>query len=260
MKLYTYILAACAAAISLGACNDIGPNDRFIELPPVEAQRVVLLEEYTGQKCVNCPTAHEVIENLLAQYADTLIVVSIHGGGDANSYNESKFPAFGLANEQSEAYVKAAGIGAFPKGVVNRATGVQSKDEWAASIREQKARPSNLEMTLAREFNADSTAMTITANLSAEAKIDGYLQLWIVESGIVAPQYLPDGSTNRRYVHNHVFRSAVNGQNGERIALAPREDAAIEHNIELKENWKAANLSVVAFVYNENGVMQACQL
>lgn len=259
MKISTYTLAALAASAMLAACNDIGEDERYIELPAVEAQRVVLLEEYTGQKCVNCPKAHEVIEDLTKQYGDTLLVVSIHGGGDANSYSEAKFPAFGLANEQSEAYVKAAGIDAFPKGVVNRATGRQSKDEWAASVRQQKARPSTLKMAAACEFNADSTVLNITTTLSPEASIDGQLQLWIVESGIVAPQFLSDGSTDRRYVHNHVFRAAVNGISGEKVALSPREPLVLEHSINIKENWKAANLSVVAFVYNDSGVLQACK-
>lgn len=259
MKISAYTLAAFAALSTLVGCNDIGSDDRFIELPPVEAQRVVLLEEYTGQKCVNCPKAHEVIEDLVKQYGDTLLVVSIHGGGDANSYSEAKFPAFGLANDESEAYVKAAGIDAFPKGIVNRATGRESKDEWAASVRQQKGRPSTLEMWAATEFNADSTELKISTTLSPEAAIDGYLQLWIVESGIVAPQYLSDGSTDRRYVHNHVFRASVNGHDGERVALVPREPLTLEHTIKIKENWKAANLSVVAFVYNDTGVLQACK-
>lgn len=259
MKIFTYTLAAFAAAAALAACNDIGENERYIELPSVEAQRVVLLEEYTGQKCVNCPKAHEVIEDLLKQYGDTLIVVSIHGGGDANSYSEAKFPAFGLANDESEAYVKQAGIDAFPKGVVNRATGRESKDEWAASVRNQKGRPSVLEMAVASEFNADSTELKITTTLSPDANIDGRLQLWIVESGIVAPQFQPDGTTDRRYVHNHVFRATVNGIDGEPVALLPREPQTLDHTIKIKENWKAANLSVVAFVYNDSGVLQACK-
>lgn len=260
MKIYAYTLAALAAIATLGACNDIGPNDRLIALPAVEAQRVVLLEEYTGQKCVNCPGAHDVMHQLLEQYGDTLVAVSIHGGGDANSYSEAQFPKFGLANDESEAYVKAAGVDAFPKGIVNRATSLQSKDEWAASVRQQKGRPSPLKMQFATEFNADSTELAVKATLSSDLELSGRLQLWVVESGIVAPQYQADGTTNRRYVHNHVFRSSINGHEGEQVALVPREPLELEHTIKIKENWKAANLSVVAFVYNEEGVVQACKL
>ena len=55
------LFAIAAASIGIIGCNDIDSDERFIELPPIEGNRVVLLEDYTGQSCPNCPEGHRVI-------------------------------------------------------------------------------------------------------------------------------------------------------------------------------------------------------
>lgn len=60
-KIYALLMAS---AMVLGGCDQVDENDRLIELPAVESQRVVLLEEFTGQRCINCPAAHEVVKGL----------------------------------------------------------------------------------------------------------------------------------------------------------------------------------------------------
>lgn len=73
--------AICAAALSLMACSNIDEDDRFIEVEPVEVAKRVLIEDFTGQRCVNCPNASEMIESLQEQYgAENVIAVGIHSG------------------------------------------------------------------------------------------------------------------------------------------------------------------------------------
>ena len=48
----------------LTACSNIGEDERLIYVKPEPAKRVVLLEDFTGQRCVNCPKGTEVIEQL----------------------------------------------------------------------------------------------------------------------------------------------------------------------------------------------------
>ena len=85
----------------------------------------------------------------------------------------------------------------------------------------------------------------------------GKLQLWVVEDGIVASQ-IDHGSLKKNYVQNHVFRAAVNGTWGEDVTLKPQINQAKTASIAIKDNWNAANLHIVAFVYNDkDGVLQA---
>jgi hypothetical protein len=56
-KSYIYIIGIAAAFFA--ACENISESERLLEVEGVNAQRVVLLEDYTGQACVNCPEAHK---------------------------------------------------------------------------------------------------------------------------------------------------------------------------------------------------------
>lgn len=261
MKLFKRLsfLTFIAAATLATACNDIDSDDRFIELPAVEAKRVVLLEEFTGQMCVNCPTAHKVIENLVGQYPDNLICVSIHAGGSAFSIGEDELPGIvGLRIPQGETYAAAAGVNSFPCGVVNRKSGVQTHQQWADLIREAIQQPSHVDLNV--EARIDGSNIEITTDIEPYENIDGFLQLWVVESGIQAMQMLPSGGLDMEYVHNHVFRAAVNGGDGEAVSLVIREPFKTTNTIALKPNWKVENLSIVAFVYTrDGGVEQAAQ-
>lgn len=248
------LMAACAMA----ACDQVKDDERYIELPAVEAQRVVLLEEFTGQKCVNCPDAHRVIEALEEKYGENLIVVSIHGGGDAFSYSEDKV-SFGLRNEQGQAYCDAYGIASLPAGVVNRASGVQNYDKWETAIRSELARPSSLEIELASELSADGAAAEIAVTLTPHANLNARLQLWAIESGIVARQLSSSGSIPD-YEHNNVFRAAINGPDGEAVGLTIREPQTYAYTLPIKDKWKAENIEIVAFVYTpSDGVIQAAK-
>ncbi len=245
-----------AAAAALTSCNEINYDDRFIELPAVEAQRVVLLEEFTGQKCVNCPDAHAVIEGLQEQYPDNLISVSIHGGSDMNAIGEDQMPGYGLRNADGAAYSDAYKISSFPAGVVNRRSGVMTSDQWSTAIYNEISKPTAVEMEMTARLTDDGKMIDIDVDLEPWENIEGNLQLWVVESGIVSLQLTKSGM-KRDYVHNHVFRATANGHDGEKVRLVTRQPQHISARTEVRDIWNSENLSIVGFVYTPDGVVQA---
>lgn len=245
-----------AAAAALTSCNEINYDDRFIELPAVEAQRVVLLEEFTGQKCVNCPDAHAVIEGLQEQYPDNLISVSIHGGSDMNAIGEDQMPGYGLRNSDGAAYADANKISSFPAGVVNRRSGVTTSDQWSTAIRNEISKPSSLELDMTATLSSDGSKVNIDVDIEPWENIDGRLQLWVVESDIVSLQLTKSGM-KRDYVHNHVFRGVVNGHDGEPVRLTTREPQHLSASVDVRDIWNTNNLSIVGFIYTSDGVVQA---
>ena len=88
----------------------------------------------------------------------------------------------------------------------------------------------------------------------------GKLQIWMVEDDITAIQLMPDGKANQNYVHQHVFRAAVNGEWGEDIRVEEGKSVVTFNNIAIPSDWKRDNLSFVAFVYNEQGVQQVVRI
>ena len=255
MKIKKLTILTIVAA-SLFACDTIDENERYVQLETIEAKRNVLLEEFTGQNCPNCPTAHETAARLKEQYGEALITVSIHAGPFAFAEGSKSFPTF--MTPEGNTYADAWGITTYPAGVINRTSGNTSYSDWASIVREEIQKDAELDIELEATLNADKTLVSISTVLKPLSDIEGNLQLWITESGMISRQ--KNGSeTIREYEHNHVYRASVNGVGGERVSLSSNVFDTFNHTAAVKENWNAENLSVVAFVYNSNGVLQVVE-
>lgn len=246
---YIYIIGI--AATLFAACENISENERFLEVEGVNAQRVVLLEDYTGQACVNCPDAHEVATELHEEYHNNLIVVAMHAGAQAIAA-----PA-GLKQPEGDEYADHFGVKTYPNGMVNRRGGLKEYTSWGSAVYDEIQRESQLNISV--EASVAEGKLDVKADLLALEALEGKLQLWVIEDSIIAPQVSHSGA-NPQYVHNHVFRDAINGTWGEEVVLTLGEQKIMEsNNFELNTVWKPEHLSVVVFVYNDGGILQAAQ-
>ena len=243
----------------LMACGDyIAEDDRYIELPNAVMNRTVLIEDFTGQSCTNCPDAHQVIRDLQTQYGEQVIAVAIHAGhfGIAEGSN----PTFvGLMQSEGNSYADYWQVASYPAGVINRTSGVLKHTDWAAYSRTALMGEPTMQIIVSDSLSADSTMLTIHTEIMPQADAEGMLQLWITESHITAPQ-LQAGTLVPDYIHNHVYRASVNGLWGEEVSLTHGTTHKTTHSIALSDNWNISNLSIVAFVYNESdGVLQVTE-
>ena len=254
------MLPLTLASALLTACDEVSDNDRYIDMGKADIQRTVLLEDFTGQECVNCPTAHKVIEDLEKLYGENIIAVSIHGGAFAVSREKSYLPYYvGLGTPEGEIYNK--GLDSWPKGRINRQGDPSDNDKWPELVRSAVQLPAEADIKVtatARDGHID-----ITTAVTPVAAYSGALQLWVLESSIVAIQK-NGGEYELDYVHNNVLRAAVNGTDGEAISIPAGETRTFTHSIEVRDNseeiWNVGNLSVVAFVSNSNGVGQVAKV
>ena len=69
MNVKTTILTALLT-LTMSACSYIDESDRLIYVKPADVKRRVLLEDFTGQRCVNCPKASDEIKALQEQYGE----------------------------------------------------------------------------------------------------------------------------------------------------------------------------------------------
>ena len=109
------------------------------------------------------------------------------------------------------------------------------------------------------ELHQKDNQLTVRAEvMGIDGTTSGKLQLWLTEDGITAFQMMPDGTRNMEYIHRHVFRAAINGTWGESVSVAEGETFTTkDYLFAIPEGWNADRLSVVAFVYNDQGVLQA---
>ena len=237
----------------LMACSHIGEEERLIYVKPEPAKRVVLLEDFTGQKCVNCPNGTEVIEELQKTYGDTAIIaVGIHGGPLGFAGN-AKF--VGLATDAGDNYFEHWALEYQPVGLVDRHGAVKHTD-WPTAVRAELTKPAPLEMDVDASWDNGQIYIMISTH-GTDGWVEGKLQVWLVEDSITAMQMMPDGSVNTEYVHNHVLRATVNGLWGEDYTVNEGEWKEQQLTFQPDAAWKPEHLSIVAFVYNAGGVMQA---
>ena len=247
--LYTIICSICLLLIS---CDHIAEDERLIYEKPEPSQRVVLLEDFTGQRCVNCPTATDVIEQLQETFGENVVAVGIHGGKLAVA---STPKVVGLKTDTGDEYNNHWGVVSWPMGLINRHELVNHTD-WVDEVKKELAKPAPLHLLGYAELEDDIIHITIDAE-GTDGTVTGKLQVWLLEDGIKALQLMPDGSANQEYIHNHVFRTAVNGTWGEDFSINEGETTQQMMTQELEPNWNPEQLSIVAFVYNDNGVQQA---
>lgn len=262
MKIKNIFLGVATAAMAMVAasCSNIDEGDRFIEVNPVnpeEVGRAILIEDFTGQRCVNCPTGTGIINGIVEAYGeDNVIAVGVHSGPLGFAGNSK---TVGLMTDTGNEYYthwdKENKMGQ-PWVIFNRKTSPDSQYyNWAAMVSTLISEKANLSVKIDNAY--DVATRTLTTKVGADGvngTVNGKLQVWIVEDGVKALQMMPDGKSNKEYIHNHVFRAAVNGTWGEDVTVKEGETTTKQYSYKLPEAWNADNIAVVAFVYNDSGV------
>lgn len=279
MKKYNKFLtlvAAAGLAMTFTSCDDVKENDRYTPLPEIKAERAVLLEDFTGQSCVNCPDAHEVMESLIAQYGeDHVIGVSIHSGPLGLSVDRTNFNtgAVGLMTAQGNAIMETYGVESFPMGVVNMGSPIQYP-QWADAVYKALQVPTDVtidaqaswrpfvsEEEKTKYASTDTGLIEISSQITSGSARKANVQFWIIEDGIKAVQTTHSGRVPD-YVHNHVFRAqvfenSIKGNSYDFLAMEPLTvDGYIGARYTDKERWEVKNLSVVVIVSDATGVLQ----
>lgn len=253
--IHTAALALGIAAIG-ASCTNIDDDDRLIYVKSPQVNRAVLIEDFTGQKCTNCPFAAIELEKIVEQYGeDHVVAVAIHSGLGMKYNPAAKYQ--GLMNEQGNEYYNAWGSPAQPAGMVNRSSQPLAYTEWGKNVRAEIEKSAPLSLSVENAYNeADRTLAISVEALGTDGNTDGKLQVWLIEDNIVSLQDMPKelgGGRNYEYVHKHVFRANVTaGIWGDALSVKEGEKTSKTYSYTIPELWKAENVSVVAFVTDEN--------
>lgn len=259
MKIKNLFLGVATAAMAMAAasCSNIDEGDRLIYVKPAEVGRAILIEDFTGQRCINCPTGTEIINGIVDTYGeDNVIAVGIHSGPLGFAGNSKTVGLMtDTGNEYYTRWDKENKMGQ-PWVIFNRKTSPDSHyNNWAAMVGTIISEKANLSVKIDNAYDAATRTLTTTVGADGvNGTVNGKLQVWIVEDGVKALQMMPDGSANKEYVHNHVFRAAVNGTWGEDVTVKEGETTTKQYQYVLPEAWNADKIAVVAFVYNDGGV------
>ena len=242
-----------ALTVAVASCDKIDINNTHKPYTPSGGSKTVLIKDFTGARCVNCPaaaeTAHE-LQHYLGE--DRVFVMSVHAGGLAQPVGQ--FPDF-LTDEGTAWYNNNTSNPLFSVDHVALTEGNTLYVEQIDSpVNEALAEPQTFEVSITNNYNESTRQLKVDANVTAVSDYAGelYLTACLVEDSIVGWQIVP-GGVDREYVFRNVFRGTLNGAGG--TAFGSNVFVNDEHGqtftIELDSTFNADHCYVLTYVYDK---------
>ena len=260
MKTIQYLgfFVVSALLLALGACDKIKESDRLVDIGIIEikSERCVLLEDYTGVGCVNCPAAAEKVKDMQELYGDHLVVVEMHAQGPSVTRPlVASDPD--LRTEEAATYLSYYQIQGLPSGLVNRQGGVKIDDTWSGSVKEllDDTVSDYVNLAASAKLSGSSMEVDINGDFKKDYPENGAIGIiaMVVENNIVTEQ-LGNGTHYKEYVHNHVLRTVISDDVwGDKVLDAkPTAKMKIskQYTAKLNEQWKKQDLALVIAVVN----------
>lgn len=234
--------------------------------------RKILIEDFTGQACGNCPLAAAELDSIIQIFGDSVVVpVTIHAGWFADTSTFSGHTnGIKLATDEGETLDIDFGVSAMgnPNGMVDRRKGsdssyVQGHGKWRNLVIEYLAQDTlpNFALNLTSAFNENTREFTLQVDGEVLENSQGnfYLTALITEDNIIAPQKFYEGVLGHpaewvdNYVHKHVLRAYIDNVYGEEVIVSPdsAETFTKTYSLTLPTEWKADNCHAVVFIYNQ---------
>ncbi len=260
-----FLLSVLLTGIVFQSCTKVeAPYYTTKEVKIDTNLRSVLLEDYTGMKCQNCPQAAVLAKTLETLYEHQVFVIAVHAGYFANpdSLNPaSPFYTQDFRNPTSQTWLTTFNIVTNPLGLVNRVRYNASPemyiqtDEWADAVAAQVKLPKAAVMSMHNSVTITGSDTTLSSSVQLRflQKFSGTYNLCvcILEDGIVGPQQVGQ-VVNHEYVFNDLLRGSINGYFGDQVTTANDTVSVIrkDYTKKLSGKWNADNLNVIAFILN----------
>ena len=236
----------------------------------------ILIEDFTGHTCQNCPSAARELEAIHSLYGDRIIGMALHVSKSfARPYPISQAPKYqyDFRTKWGKEWDDLFGISemGLPGGMINR-IGYPSehrlgKDEWLARVITELEKETDFGINI----TVNEGEITVNTEILNNINGDYNLVVCIIESNII--NWQKDGSEDvENYEHNHALRALLSNENlstssnytiSDEIEKIINYDLASleQFNIDYSENiaelgngdaggWDSSNMSVIAYIYD----------
>jgi hypothetical protein len=247
------------AILTLLSCREKCIDIELVE--PRAGDKYVLLEEFTGVRCVTCPQGAAEIANLKSIYGKNLIPIAIHAGFFAVKYPNSRFD-FKTAKGQSLHDWFGSPDG-YPSAVIDRKVfpgeaGLHlGRNQWANYLAQQLSIIPKVKLNIKTAYNDESRMLNIEVEVEAQEDISSDLRLTVllkednmidIQADVNAP-----GGLVPQYNHKYVLREILTNFDGNFLTnrMLFRDKVTRSFSFRIPEEdgwWKVQDIQVVAFV------------
>ena len=269
---FKHIFLVVSLFMALSCCTDeIGPS-----ISIEKTDRVVLIEEFTGVRCVNCPQGSAEIDALLKTYEGSLIAISIHGGIFSDPYPESNYDFRTADGDNLIGYLNAPSTGpaGYPAAVVNRKLHNGSgqdravfQSSWAGIIGNEAQNKADVQIEINKSYDAATRELTINPTVFFQENVSGDVNFTavITQDSIIDVQLDQNGKVPD-YAHRHVLRDVITeNYSGDLIGtdVTKETSANLNYTYTIPNEWDASKCYIVVFVNRNDGstldVLQAAE-
>ncbi|MEI6455307.1 MAG: Omp28-related outer membrane protein [bacterium] len=266
MKIFKNIFPALLPALLfLQSCDKL--SSPYAEVRPSggdTTSRAVLLEDYTGHKCVNCPLAAIMAHDLEKLYSGQVFVVAVHATYFATPDPSGDYTA-DYRTEAGTEWASFYEIESAPNGLVNRSFFAgkniyMSPKLWGGAIEAAVELPKAAIMKINTSWDEGTRTLTSVIDTRFLMQMEGAFSLvaCILEDSIVSPQQNKDTLAGpvpviKDYVFMNMLRGTMKGPWGEQLTPAVDLNKVYrkEYTYQLPADWNKTHCWVLAFIYDD---------
>ena len=217
--------------------------------------KTVLIKDFTGARCVNCPAAAEHAHNLQHQLdEDHIFILSVHAGFQAQPMGS--FPDF-LTDEGTAWYNNHDSNPLFTVDHVALTEGNTLNDaQIDAPVAEALLEEQSFEIVVGPSYDAATRQLQVQVQAVALNDLDGefYITVCLVEDHITGWQTIP-GGVDKEYDFRNVFRGTLNGAYGDSFEgshVDVNDTFLFSYNTEINADYNADECYLMVYVYDKS--------
>lgn len=268
--------------VLFSACTkEIGPaidfskvqaKDTFYMAPVENAQlKNVLIEEFTGVKCPNCPDGHNIVATIQNVNPSRVIAIGYYPFGQAQTepLKDLTKADFRIA-DATELSTLLGGIQFLPIAAVDRkmfgGAILTARTLWSSNVqaRLSVATPINMQLSVNYDDASREAIIKTTLKYTSALSTKHNISLAIYENNLVDAQEYPT-YIDSSYTFKHVLRDVITPVGGASVLDSLTTKAAglvFEKTIlyTLPAKWNPSNCKIVAFVHDAAATKEVYQV
>ena len=188
-----FILVLLFVSVLFSSCDIIDPpylDENNGEVDTTENVRKILIEDFTGFTCKNCPIAHGLADDLKETFGSRLVVISIHAGGYAEPTAEHPYDFRTPSGDELDEFFGVSDIGN-PNGMVSRKEFSEKRVlgpyEWEGAINELLDFEPELLIKLTPEYKESTRTIEVDVEVEylAEGSSNHHLSVFMIENHVI---------------------------------------------------------------------------
>ena len=231
----------------------------------------VLIEDFTGHRCNNCPNAASLLQGLEQANPGRVFGVGVHTSPvGASSFQEVLLPDYPTVLFNDLAYEIGIHFGSKPgtsflgnpSGTVNRqlngTDNTSAPPTWNSKTTVELNKPLRVNIQSHTNYFASTRGSFLHVEVD---KVDNNLTndlavvVYVCEDSLIAPQLMPNLTRNATYVHRDIMRDCIDGRAFGRVLeasdLGSNGKYYVNYTYKLPNQYDVDNMHYLIYVYDK---------